>query len=86
MRRKIQFSISISHSNMEKQSVNNKKTSKWTHFWQKCEKLLGQVQSCGAYIIHEESGDMEFFHQSSTRYLSSERSSKFPHLANHIET
>ena len=44
MRRKFQFSISISHSNMEKQCVNNKKTSKWTHFWQKCEKFLGQVK------------------------------------------
>ena len=30
-------------------------------------------------IIHEESRDMEFFYQSSTRYLSSERSD-FPHL------
>ena len=39
-----QFSISISYSNMEKQCVNYKKTSKWTHSWQKCEKFLGQVK------------------------------------------
>ena len=36
-------------------------------------------------IIHEESGDTEFFYQSATRYLSSERSN-FPHLASHVET
>ena len=35
-------------------------------------------------IIHGESGDMEFFYQSSTWYLSSERSD-FPRLASHIE-
>ena len=35
--------------------------------------------------IHGESGDMEFFFQSSTRYLSSERGD-FPHLASHVET
>ena len=31
-----------------------------------------------------ESGDVKFFYQSSTRYLSSERSD-FPHLANLVE-
>ena len=34
--------------------------------------------------IHGESGDMEFFFLSSTRYLSSERSD-FSHLASHVE-
>ena len=37
-------------------------------------------------IIHGESKDIEFFYQSSTRYLSSERCSDFPHLASHVET
>ena len=32
-----------------------------------------------------EGEDMEFFYQSSTRYLSSERSD-FPHLASYVET
>ena len=36
-------------------------------------------------IIHAESGDMEFFYQSSTRYLSSGLND-FPHLASHVET
>ena len=37
-------------------------------------------------IIHGESKDIEFLYQSSTRYLSSERCSDFPHLASHVET
>ena len=37
-------------------------------------------------IIHGESKDIDFFYQSSTRYLSSERCSDFPHLASHVET
>ena len=36
-------------------------------------------------IIHGERGDMEFFYQSATWYLLSERSD-FPHLASHVET
>ena len=36
-------------------------------------------------IIHGEGGDMEFFCQSSTRYLSSERSA-FPHFGSHAVT
>ena len=35
-------------------------------------------------IIHGESGDMGFSYQSSTGYLSSERSD-FPHLASHVK-
>ena len=34
--------------------------------------------------LHEESEDMEFFYQSSTRHLSSERSD-FPYLASHVD-
>ena len=36
-------------------------------------------------IIHGESGDMEFFYESSTRYLSSERRA-FPHFGSHAVT
>ena len=36
-------------------------------------------------VINGESGDMEFFYQSSARYLSSERSD-FLHLAINVET
>ena len=36
-------------------------------------------------IINEESGDMEFFYQSSTRYLSNERSD-FPKIESHVDS